>query len=247
MPSKDREIHTSVVIPVWNEEKENIEELYLRLTKALFLQNQSYEIVFVDDGSSPETIKKLKSLHQRDKRVKLVRLKENFGQSAAFLAGFKYAHGKVIVTMDADLQYAPEDAPKLINKVNEGYDIVIGKRVNRYGSLLTRRIPAYLINNFITKKVGIKFDYGCSFNAFKKDLVKKLFDYGKRARFLKLLFPELTDSFFEITVNHYPRKRGCSKYNFFRLFQVGLDILLNFSLGFSKNNKALFIIEEVIE
>ena len=243
---RDGVVQISIVIPVWNEEKENIRELYLRLTKVLISLERTYEIIFVDDGSKDGTFEVLKSLHRGDKRVKLVRLKKNFGQLAAFLAGLDYAHGKIIVTMDADLQYAPEDIPKLIKKIDEGFDAVSGKRINKCSPLFTRRIPSYFINLFISKKVGLRLDYGCSFNAARREAIERLKGYDRR-RFVKPLLAKLVNSFAELEVRHYPRKRGGSKYNFFRLVYLGLDTLMNLSLKPSRRDEPLFSIERIIE
>lgn len=247
MALENKEIQISVIIPVYDEREENIDELYSRLTAILSSQGWSYELVFIDDGSKDVTFEMLKALHQRDKKVKLVRLKRNFGQAAALLAGFDYARGKIIVTMDSDLQYSPEDIPKLVQKVNEGFDAVSGKRTSRCAPLFTRRIPSYLINIFLSKRAGLKIDYGCSFNAIRREAKEKLKDYGKGGRFIKPLIAKLTKSLAEVEVRQYPRKKGRSQYNLFRLMAMGFDILLNFSLAPSLKNGPLYSIEQIME
>ena len=199
MASGDKEIQVSVVIPVWNEEEENIREIYLKLNKVLAVSAVAYEILFVDDGSRDKTFEFLKSLLS-DKHLRIVKLSKNFGQIPAILAGIQYAKGKIIVTMDIDLQYMPEDIPKLLDKINKGHDMVSGRRKNRQGPFFTRKIPSYIINKFIQRKTGIRFDWGCSFNAVKSDLVAKLKGYGGTDRFPKPLLAHLASFPVEVEV-----------------------------------------------
>lgn len=247
MVSGNKEVQISVIIPVYNEGKENIDELYSRISATLSSRGWSYELVFIDDGSKKVTFEMLRALHQRDGKVKLVRLKRNSGQAAALLAGCDYARGKIIVTIDSDLQYFPEDIPKFVQKVNEGFDAVSGKRMSRCAPLFTRRIPSCLINIFLSKKAGLKIDYGCSFNAIRKEVIWKLKGYGKRSRFIKPLLAKLAKSLAEVEVRQYPRKKGRSQYNLFPLVAMGFDILINFSLVPSLKNGPLYSIEQIME
>lgn len=241
------EIEISIIIPLWNEEGENIRETYLGLSEVLTEFARTYEIIFVDDGSSNRIFVILRSLHQSDKNIKIVRLSRNYGQAAAILAGFQHAKGKTIVTMDIDLQYAPEDIPKLIDKIDQGFDMVSGWRMNRQDPILIRKIPSYIINKFIEKKTGVRFhDWGCSFNAVKSDLVAKLKDFGRTARFIKPLLVHLANSPTEVEIQHRLRKVGRSKYDLLRLMKLALDILINLSLKPKLVNKSLFVIKEVI-
>lgn len=247
MVLEDREIQISVVIPVWNEEEENIREIYLRLNKTLAISAPAYEILFIDDGSGDKTFKFLRTLLS-DKHVRIVKLTRNFGQIPAILAGLQYAKGKTMVTMDIDLQCVPEDIPKLLDKIDRGHDIVSGWRKNRQGYFFTRNISSYMINKFIQKKTGVKFhDWGCPFNAAKSSLVAKLKDFGRTARFTKPLLAHLATSPVEVEVQHYPRKIGKSKYSLFRLAKTALDIFVNFSLIPTVAHKPLFVAKEVLE
>ena len=244
---RDGVVQISIVIPVWNEEKENIRELYLRLTKVLISLERTYEIIFVDDGSRDETFDVLRSLHQIDGQVKIIRLARNFGQAVASSAGLEYANGEIIVTIDSDLQYLPEDIPKLIKKIDNGFDVVAGWRKKRYNTSLARRMPSNLINALarIRLKADIH-DYGCSFNAIKKNVVAQLKSYGKRRRFIKPLAVTLTDSIAEIKIECHPRKKGRSGYGLFKLLKLGLDCLTNFSTRPLREAKPLFIVREII-
>jgi len=243
-----KDIYLSVIVTVWNEEEENIRGTYLRLVKVLTECTPSYELIFVDDGSQEKTFKVLKDIFENDKNVKIVRLIRNFGQAAAFLAGFQFAKGATLVTIDIDLQYLPEDIPKLIDKIKKGYDLVSGWRKNRKDALFTRKIPSYIINKFIQKKTGIRFhDWGCFFNAFQSNLVRQLKDFDGNVRFLKPHLAHLASFPMEAEVRHCPRRIGRSKYSSFRLAKIALDIFFNFSLNPAPTNNPPFVVKEVIE
>lgn len=244
---EERKIEVSVVIPVWNDEV-IIAECYRQLIPVLRGMGCSYEIIFVDDGSKDGTFELLKSLHQKDNKVKIVRLVRNFGQWKALLAGFGQAEGEILVGMDTDLQNDPRDIPKLVSKVKEGFDFVSGWRVNRKDSLIKRRIPSLVLNKLISLKTGIRLhDFGCSLNAGRKELGNKLFIYGETSRFIKPLLAYLADSLAEVKVRHYPRKIGKSKYSLFRLIKMSLDIIIRLSLKPKPSSKPLFVIKEVIK
>src|SRR5262245_23739323 len=173
----------SVVIPVMNE-AENVAELYRELTASLEPTGRPYEIVFVDDGSSDGTAELILGVEARDARVRLLRLRRNFGQTAAFSAGFDHARGDVVVTMDGDLQNDPRDIPRLVAKLEEGYDLVCGWRKERKDPL-SKRIPSYFANRLISFATGVSLhDYGCSLKALRVEVAKSIRLYGEMHRFI---------------------------------------------------------------
>ncbi|MCS6876472.1 MAG: glycosyltransferase family 2 protein, partial [Aquificaceae bacterium] len=204
------ETYLSVVIPAYNEE-ENIPLLYQKLKEVLQNLEGEYEIIFVDDGSTDRTWEKLKEIAQKDKRVKLIRFKKNYGQTAAMYAGFQHASGKVIISMDADLQNDPEDIPRLLEKIQEGYDIVSGWRKDRKDPFLSRRLPSMVANWIISRVTGVKLhDYGCTLKAYRADIIKRLELYGDMHRFLPALTKNLGAKVTELPVKHHPRAFGKS-------------------------------------
>ncbi|RMH06546.1 MAG: glycosyltransferase [Aquificota bacterium] len=216
----------SVVIPAYNEE-ENIPILYQKLKKVLDSLGREYEVIFVDDGSTDRTWEVLKTLASQDKRVKLIRFRRNYGQTAALYAGFQHANGDVIITMDADLQNDPEDIPLLLEKLEEGYDIVSGWRKDRKDPFLSRRLPSIVANWLISKITGVELhDYGCTLKAYRADIIKRLELYGDMHRFLPALTKRMGARVTEIVVRHHPRLYGKSKYGIGRTIRVLLDILL---------------------
>jgi len=215
----------SIVIPIYNE-ADNIEPLYAELHAALEELKRPYEVLAVDDGSLDQTFDKLKAVHQRDPRWRVIRFRRNFGQSAAFSAGFDLAQGDVIITMDGDLQNDPADIPRLLEKIEAGYDVVSGWRVNRHDKFLTRRLPSRMANSLISKVTGIKLhDYGCSLKAYRRDVVKNIRLYGEMHRLIPALASWMGIQVAEIPVNHMPRKFGRSKYGLGRTVRVILDLL----------------------
>ncbi|MGC8852016.1 MAG: glycosyltransferase family 2 protein [Hydrogenobacter sp.] len=214
----------SVVIPAYNEEQ-NIPILYQKLTQVL--EGKDYEIIFVDDGSEDGTFNVLEEIANKDKRVKVIRFKRNYGQTSAMYAGFQHAKGDVIITMDADLQNDPEDIPALLEKLEEGYDIVSGWRKDRKDPFLSRRLPSMIANWIISKVTGVHLhDYGCTLKAYRAKLLKDLELYGDMHRFLPALTKRQGAKITEIVVGHHPRIYGKSKYGIGRTIRVILDILL---------------------
>ncbi|MCS7197037.1 MAG: glycosyltransferase family 2 protein [Aquificaceae bacterium] len=223
---KSEKLYLSLVIPAYNEE-ENIPLLYERLKPVLGRLAKEYEIVFVDDGSVDATWEKLKKIAEEDKRVKLIRFRKNYGQTAAMYAGFQHASGEVIVTMDADLQNDPEDIPALLRKLEEGYDIVSGWRKERKDPFLSRRLPSLIANWIISRVTGVGLhDYGCTLKAYRAEIIKKLELYGDMHRFLPALTKRLGAKVAEVPVRHHPRAYGRSKYGIGRTTRVILDIFL---------------------
>ncbi len=218
--------HISIVIPAYNEE-DNIPILYEKLKGVLERLGREYEIIFVDDGSVDRTWERLKEIAEKDQRVKLIRFRKNYGQTAAMYAGFQHATGEVTITLDADLQNDPEDIPTLLQKLEEGYDIVSGWRKDRKDPFLSRRLPSMIANWIISKVTGVELhDYGCTLKAYRADIVKRLELYGDMHRFLPALTKRLGAKITEIPVRHHPRLYGKSKYGIGRTVRVILDIFL---------------------
>jgi len=216
----------SVVIPAYNEE-ENIPILYEKLKKVLDGLGQDYEIIFVDDGSTDGTYQRLKQLAEKDSRLKVIRFKRNYGQTAAMSAGFEHAKGDVIITLDADLQNDPEDIPLLLEKLKEGYHVVSGWRKDRKDPFLSRRLPSMIANWLISKITGVHLhDYGCTLKAYRAEVVKDLELFGDMHRFLPALTKRRGAKITEVVVRHHPRMFGKSKYGIGRTVRVLLDIML---------------------
>lgn len=224
----------SVVIPVYNE-AENIPALFSELKSALEGLDSSYEIIVVDDGSRDESFELLRGLHEQNEHISVVRLRRNFGQTAAFAAGFALAQGDVVITLDADLQNDPADIPKMLEVINQGYDVVSGWRVNRKDPFLTRRLPSMIANRLISDVTGVHLhDYGCSLKAYRRDVVKGINLYGELHRFIPAMASWLGVSMMEVPVNHRARQHGRSKYGLSRTFRVLLDLLtVRFLLSYS--------------
>lgn len=216
----------SIVIPI-KDEKENIRKLHERITAALQLRSWSYEIVLVDDGSTDGSHLELAALAAADPRVKVVRLRRNFGQSAAMQAGVDYATGDVIVTMDGDLQNDPADIPMLIEKLREGgYDAIFGLRENRQDTFVNRKLPSNIGNWLIRRVTGVALkDMGCTLRALRKDLAKSLSLYGEMHRFIPVLVHDAGALYTQVPVRHHPRTAGATKYNITRTFRVMLDLI----------------------
>lgn len=216
----------SIVIPAYNEEK-NVRLLYQKLMDVFSRMETSYEIIYIDDGSTDNTFFELEALYEKDKNnVKVIKFRRNFGQTAALDAGFKAAKGKVIVSMDADLQNDPADIPKLLAKIKEGYDVVCGWRKNRKDPLFKRLISRganFLRSIIINDKIH---DSGCTLKAFKKECFATIDLYGEIHRFIPALLELQGFKITEIVVNHKERIYGSSKYNLRRIMKGFLDILL---------------------
>ncbi len=199
-------------------------------------------IVFVDDGSSDKTVENLQAVSKGDTRVKIVVLRRNFGQTAAMSAGFDHVEGDIVVTMDGDLQNDPHEAPRMIEKLKEGYDIVAGWRKDRQDKVLSRIIPSKIANSIISKATKVELhDYGCSLKVFRADVIKNIQLYGEMHRFIPAVAAQLGVKICELPVNHRARQFGTSKYGISRTFRVILDLLtVKFLLGFSTRPLHLF-------
>ena len=215
----------SVVIPI-KDERDNLRPLDQRLRQALEPLGITYEVILVDDGSIDGSFEVLKELAARDARVKVVRLRRNFGQTPALQAGIDYSSGEVLITMDGDLQNDPADIPVLLDKLAEGYDAVLGLRAKRQDRLLLRRIPSYLGNWIIRKVTGVHIkDMGCTLRAMRRELAEALPLYGELHRFVPVLAQQLGGRLSQIPVRHHPRVAGKTKYNLTRSFRVLLDLI----------------------
>ncbi|WP_022852531.1 glycosyltransferase family 2 protein [Thermodesulfatator atlanticus] len=218
--------YLSVVIPVYNEEK-NIKPLLESLDNALKGIGKTFEVIIVDDGSQDKTLSILKELKPRYPWLKIIALRKNFGQSAAFTAGIDHAQGEVIVTMDGDLQNDPRDIPKLLAKIEEGYDVVSGWRKDRKDPFLSRKLPSMMANALISRLTRVKLhDYGCSLKAYRAEVIKGVTIYGELHRFIPVLVSFSGARITEIEVTHHPRKFGKSKYGISRTYRVLLDLFL---------------------
>ena len=231
----------SVVLPVHNEE-ESLPRLHEALTDTLTEYGRSYEIVFIDDGSRDGSFAVLAAIQARDPHVRVIRLRRNFGQTAAMSAGFRYARGRVIVPMDADLQNDPADIPRLIAKIEEGYDVVSGWRVDRQDHFLSRRLPSIFANWLIGRVTGVRLhDYGCSLKAYRAEVVKNVPLYGEMHRFIPALASWYGARIAELPVSHHARRFGKTKYGIGRTFHVILDLItVKFLLSFSTQPLHIF-------
>lgn len=214
----------SIVIPVYNEE-ESVPVLYKAIKNAMDDAGVGYEIIFVDDGSKDNTFSVLSEIQKGDGKVVVISFRRNFGQTAAMAAGFDYAKGDVIVTMDADLQNDPKDIPRLVEKAKD-YDVVSGWRKNRKDPFFSRRLPSMMANWLISKVTGVYLhDYGCTLKAYRKEVVKNIKLYGEMHRFIPAIASWVGASFTEEVVEHHPRRFGKSKYGISRTVRVILDLI----------------------
>jgi glycosyltransferase involved in cell wall biosynthesis len=223
----------SIVIPLYNEAK-NIEALSLSLNQVVGILGRETEIIFIDDGSTDETFQALLNLKKLDDNIRIIHFTRNFGQTAALSAGFDYAKGDVIITMDGDLQNDPKDIPLLLRKVEEGYDIVSGWRFKRQDKFLLRTLPSKIANWLIGFITGVRLhDSGCSLKAYRSDVVKNIKLYGEMHRFIPALASSRGAKIAEVKVNHHPRIHGDSKYGISRTIRVFLDLItIKFLLSF---------------
>jgi len=221
-------IQISIVVPIYNEE-ESLPILLAEITAALAEmgeQGRAAEILFIDDCSTDASLHQLLSLQQEDARVRVVKFRRNFGQTAALAAGFEESRGKVIVTLDGDLQNDPADIPRMVAELERGYDIVAGWRKVRHDGFFLRRIPSIVANRLIAIVTGVSIhDTGCTLKAFRRELVKNMVIYAEQHRFLPVLSAGSGARISELVVNHRPRRFGSSKYGLGRAFRVLLDLI----------------------
>jgi glycosyltransferase involved in cell wall biosynthesis len=231
----------SIVIPVQNESP-NIKPLYEELTHVLAQYGRSYEVIIVDDGSTDDTFEQLSALQARDPHLRLIRFRRNFGQTAAFAAGFAHARGRLVVTSDGDLQNDPRDIPAMVALIDQGNDIVCGWRKDRKDTLVTRRLPSVLANKLISWATGVDLhDYGCSLKVFRSEVVKPLRLYGEMHRFIPAIASQIGVTIAEMVVNHRPRRAGRTKYGLSRTVRVILDLAtVKFLLSYSTRPLQIF-------
>ncbi|MDM8525278.1 glycosyltransferase family 2 protein [Desulfococcaceae bacterium HSG8] len=216
----------SVTIPIHNEQK-NLELLYDNLIRALEPMGTDFEIILVNDGSDDDSGNILDTIANRDSRVSAIHLLRNYGQTSAMMAGFDHASGDIIIAMDGDNQNDPADIPRLLEKMNEGYDVVSGWRKDRQDARISRIIPSRIANWLISRVSGVKLhDYGCSLKAYKKEVIKGIRLYGEMHRFIPVFTAWRGAKVSEIVVNHRPRRLGISHYGLSRVFRVMLDLTL---------------------
>jgi len=231
----------SIVIPVYNEE-ENVEPLVQEIKSVVESLGKRYEIVIVDDGSQDRTFDVLARLHKREPHLRVVRLKRNFGQTAALAAGLAHCEGKIVVTMDGDGQNDPADIPALLAELDKGNDLVNGWRFSRQDSFISRRLPSRIANQLISWTTQVKVhDYGCTLKAMRSDVAKNLKLYGEMHRFIPAIAHERGARVAELKVHHRPRLRGTSKYAVTRTLRVVLDLLtVKFLISYSTRPSHIF-------
>lgn len=214
----------SIIIPVYNEER-NIKILYEQLNQVLKEIDKTYEILFIDDGSTDKTFNELKTIHAKDKNIKIIRFQKNFGKAAALSVGFKNVKGEVVFTMDGDLQDDPTEIPKFLSKLNEGYDLVVGWKYKRHDPI-TKTIPSKFFNKLTATLTKVKIhDANCGFKAFRKEVLPNLSLYGELHRYIPALVHFKGFKVTEVPVIHHERKFGKSKYGISRLLKGFLDLI----------------------
>lgn len=231
-----KKVEISIIIPVYNEEK-NITLLAKEIGQVYHkdFPRKEIEVIWIDDGSTDKTLDKLKRIKKRYKYTRIIELRRNFGQTAALMAGFDHAEGEIIVTMDGDLQNDPKDIKKLVDKLDKGYDMVVGWRKDRKDKLISRKIPSFFANLLIRKLFATNIhDRGCSLKAFRKDLVEQINLYGDLHRFIPEVASAIGCKMSECKVNHRKRQNGKSKYGISRTIKVLLDLI---NLKFILQNK----------
>jgi glycosyltransferase involved in cell wall biosynthesis len=234
-------MHLSIIVPVYNEE-ETIPLLYQAVMEAMEPVSQTWEMILVDDGSKDQSLPKLEALALKDPHhIKVVVLRRNFGQTAAIAAGIDHATGEIIVLMDADLQNDPRDIPMLLEKIEEGYDVVSGWRQKRKDTFLTRTLPSQFANKLISSVTGVHLhDYGCTLKAYRREVITGFKLYGEMHRFIPVYANTVGAKIIEVPVRHHPRKYGKAKYGLERTFKVILDL---FTVKFlnSYANKPIYL------
>jgi len=216
----------SITIPVYNEE-ENLYLLHESITSAMSNLKQIYEIIYVNDGSTDNSKNILDELSEGKDNIKVIHFKRNYGQTAAMMAGFDYAEGDIVIPMDADLQNDPKDIIKLLEKIDEGYDVVSGWRKDRQDNAIKRNLPSKMANLLISKISGVRLnDYGCTLKAYKKSFIEDVKLYGEMHRFIPIYASWEGAKIAEVPVSHHARRFGVSKYGLNRIFKVLLDLLV---------------------
>ena len=237
--------YLSIVVPLYNEE-ESVEKLLSRIVGVGRQFEFRYEVIFIDDGSTDKTWPIIKKLKRENSNLIGIKFRRNYGQTSAMVAGFEHASGEIIVTLDGDLQNDPADIPKLLDKINEGFDIVSGWRKDRQDHI-SRVLPSNIANYIISKTTGVRLhDYGCSLKAYRAECIKALKAYGEMHRFFPALASMTGARITEIPVTHHPRCYGSSKYGFNRILKVFSDIFaMNLIIRFSSYPLKGFVLSAV--
>ncbi|HTR47842.1 MAG TPA: glycosyltransferase family 2 protein [Verrucomicrobiae bacterium] len=241
MQNQESRVTYSVVVPFYNEQ-ENVPQLYVKIIDVMDSIGAPYEMVFVDDGSKDGTFAQLSEIARHDDRVVVVRLRRNFGQTAALKAGFDHANGEIIISMDGDLQHDPAEIPSFIEKMQEGYDIVSGWRVERTDHWLMRQIPSRAANRMMAKLSRVDLhDFGTTFKAYRREILAEINLYGELHRFIPALASWAGASIAEVPITNIPRKAGKSNYGISRTIRVLLDLVsVKFLLDYSTRPLQLF-------
>ena len=226
--------YVSIVVPLYNEE-ESLGLLYEKIREAGESIGRPWEAIFVDDGSRDRTYDLVREIHARDPRIKAVKLRKNYGQTSAMVAGFEHTRGDVVISMDGDLQNDPADIPRLLAKLEEGFDVVCGWRKNRQDKLISRRVPSVVANWIIGRVTGVRIhDNGCSLKAYRGELIRRVSLYNELHRFIPAMSTLAGARITELVVNHHARQFGVSKYGLGRVWRVFLDIIgVKMITGFS--------------
>ena len=228
-------MYLSLVIPVYNEE-ESLPLLFNAIHNTLDSFSRAWEVVLVDDGSNDDSLSVLRKLAKKDpEHIRIVAFRRNFGQTAAIAAGIDYSEGEIIVLLDADLQNDPADIPMMLEKLDEGYDVVSGWRINRQDTYLTRTLPSNMANGLISRVTGVKLhDYGCTLKAYRREVLTGFRLYGEMHRFIPVFADSVGAKIIEVPVNHHARRFGEAKYGLERILKVLLDLFtVKFLLGYS--------------
>lgn len=225
----DDKPYVSVLVPVLNEE-ESLPELHRRLQDTLNGIGKPYEIIYINDGSTDTTEVLLEKFHADDKRAKVIEFNRNYGQHMALFSGFEFAKGEIIITIDADLQNPPEEIPKLVEKAEEGFEVVATYRRQRKDSIF-RKLPSFIVNKITAKLVGVKLkDYGCMLRAYRRNIIDYMNMCPESSSFIPALANTFAKKITEIEVGHEERKTGKTKYSLFKLLRLNFDLMTNFSL-----------------
>ena len=234
-------IDVSIVVPLYNE-RENVRELYEELKAVLVKEAITYEILFINDGSTDGTDEEIAEIHREDPCVTIINFRRNFGQTAAMSAGFDHALGYIIITMDGDMQNDPADIPMMLKKIEEGHDLVSGWRYARKDPFISRKLPSLIANRIISSVTGVHLhDYGCTLKAFKSEITQDIRLYGEMHRFIPSIVSGIGASISEVKVNHRSRKHGVSKYGISRTVRVILDLItVKFLLSYAKRPLHIF-------
>jgi glycosyltransferase involved in cell wall biosynthesis len=235
----ERNPEISVVVPLLNEQ-DNVGPLYEQVTQTLGPEH-SYELIFIDDGSTDNSFAVMTELQRADDKVRIIRFRKNFGQTAALSAGFDHARGQIVVAMDGDLQNDPADIPKMLAKLDEGYDVVSGWRKKRHDNAVTRLLPSKAANWLISRLTGVKLhDYGCTLKAYRREVLAQMQLYGEMHRFIPAMASWSGATITEMVVNHRPRTAGVAKYGLGRIRKVVLDLITVKFLG-SFSTKPIYV------